>query len=1109
MSKGEDKREPPTMTNPRDLMRARHPDLFSDSEVDTSRQLPKAVFDYHLDTLTSRKQEYEFEHFCRKLAEKEICPNLRVQTGPTGGGDSKVDTETYPVAEEIAERWWVGEQGAAKERWAFAFSAKEEWKGKVKADVKNILSANRDYKRIFFFTNQFARDKDRAGLEDELSKLAKVPVTIFDRAWIVEKVYGNGHLDLAITTLGIEGAGSQSERRAGPRDTARAAELEELDKLVTDQDRYKEARFQLVEDCLRSAILARGLERPRNEVEMRFATAARLAKEVGLTQQQMRVAYNRAWTAYWWYEDYAGFNDFYAEVEGHLQGSTDADDIERLSNLWQLLPPSVGTGRMSEGDAKLQERGVRLEALLKPVAEDPARLNNALQARTTLALMKLTEYMFAGKRGSEVDEVWADFSKILDESANLGMYPVERLADLLQEFGEHVEGAAFDALYEKAVEAMRKRRSDGEAGERYTQRAAQKLDHDKPYDAIRLFGLAEELLVKEEYRSELVMALAGSSYAYERVGLLWAARNKILVALDRSFQVFAHTGEMIPAALLSLQRLAWIELQIGRVPHVLEAMSLAAFVLAHMKNPERRQERYMEQAQMQEAILGIHILNTPFEALTGITRLPDALERIGLPNARLASLFALGQIERIREEGYVADMDDAAVQTFFERWHDQPAKDDIPPYPLLVAGATTSLRSVILGTEFIIEAPNDATAFGIAESLLGALEAFIATSNEEDIVPHSERITLALVPSDAVNEPAIEFPESGGARASISYPRSLSFPNADAIHRWVEWIRDAVVELTRRQFIVLGGKAWIERVAGEERAFSRALMLGDILTVTRNIFGSSPRIRLSDWYETTDRAYARLRSEPWRKAQVACAGKDLKFGEGEAPAELRDRSQLKHTQRRVISPIDTLLWNQAHWRAVAFIHDDEHPPALGLTFENGKAGEEIFEGWKKRFGDVDTNDELGISIITGISKQNPTHYAAVVGPGPAYYRGRSDSGPMYLVSVSRINRLEPTSLENLERFIAHYKKWGAYYLLPAEMGSEPKVLRGSLVKRHIKVRQAWEIGENDPDVMALHDDDDPIIPDGVTDPPVRKALERLRAIRRTRGGEGEDSGGHC
>ncbi|HHT9138331.1 MAG TPA: hypothetical protein ACFYEK_13950 [Candidatus Wunengus sp. YC60] len=155
--------------NPREWMRARHPDLFSDTRVDDAPRLPKAVFEYHLDTLTSRKQEYEFEHFCRKLAEKEICPNLRVQTGPTGGGDSKVDTETYQVAEEIAERW------------AFAFSAKKAWKPKVKADVDNILSTSRDYKRIYFFTNQFVRDKERSAQEDALCKHSGTPVHIIDR----------------------------------------------------------------------------------------------------------------------------------------------------------------------------------------------------------------------------------------------------------------------------------------------------------------------------------------------------------------------------------------------------------------------------------------------------------------------------------------------------------------------------------------------------------------------------------------------------------------------------------------------------------------------------------------------------------------------------------------------------------------------------------------------------------------------------------------------------------------------------------------------------------------------------------------------------------------
>ena len=64
--------------------------------------MDRAAFDYFLESLTSRKQELDFERFARKLAEEEICPNLIPQTGPSGGGDSKVDSETYPVSEEVA-----------------------------------------------------------------------------------------------------------------------------------------------------------------------------------------------------------------------------------------------------------------------------------------------------------------------------------------------------------------------------------------------------------------------------------------------------------------------------------------------------------------------------------------------------------------------------------------------------------------------------------------------------------------------------------------------------------------------------------------------------------------------------------------------------------------------------------------------------------------------------------------------------------------------------------------------------------------------------------------------------------------------------------------------
>jgi len=89
---------------PSEYMRARRPELFSDTTPMMVPLLEKGFLEYQLETLTSRKQELVFEEFCRRLASLEICPNIKPQTGPIGGGDSKVDAPTYPVASALAER---------------------------------------------------------------------------------------------------------------------------------------------------------------------------------------------------------------------------------------------------------------------------------------------------------------------------------------------------------------------------------------------------------------------------------------------------------------------------------------------------------------------------------------------------------------------------------------------------------------------------------------------------------------------------------------------------------------------------------------------------------------------------------------------------------------------------------------------------------------------------------------------------------------------------------------------------------------------------------------------------------------------------------------------
>ena len=734
---------------------------------------------------------------------------------------------------------------------------------------------------------------------------------------------------------------------------------------------------------------------------------------------------------------------------------------------------------------------------------DATRPNNALEARTSLILMRTIQAYYFGK-SDEVEDGWREMTEVVDKSDGLGAYSVERLFNVVRELGEHIDGPAFDALYDKLANVMRKRRSDGEAGVAYANRGRQKMKQKKPYEAIQWFGQAEELLTKEEYFEELVMALIGISCAFERVGLLWAARNKALAAANQTLETFAKEGQIIPEALIALNRLAWIELRLGRIPHILDSITLASSVASHLNLTEDQRKAYAEELQMQEWMLGIHFLNLPLEALSSVTRLPDTLQRLGFDYARMALLFALGHEQILREEGYIPEDEDAeAVQTFFEQWQDQPATKDIAPQPVLVDGKTSVLKSTILGLELVVETPNNVTSFGVAESLLGALEAFLSTSDEQYVFPHRECLTIVITPSTQLEgTPQIRFSENDSSRVEVTHPADLVFTTVANKQKYMEWLQENIVQIACRMLLIRDVEAWLEQVGGQESGFSRALTLGDTLILNRNVFGEKPRMRLTDWIDQEGQSYAVIRDRPWdadKTAGVSDSMEPPKFGKGSPPADLTDKEKLKHTDRRVLSPIDAPLWDRAQWRGTLFACYPGAPLILAIAFEDGEAGKAIFRAWKDRWGDVDKEESLRVAIITGLSKQNPAEYAVVVGPNLRHMAKEKKKVVMF---VSRIQRMSPKISTGLDNFVAAYRKMKKFFIAPARISASGEILENpsaqfAIAKRQLDIREAWRIGENDPDILALHEDDDPIVPPGVTDPPVNKALKQIRSFRQT------------
>lgn len=271
-------------------MRRLRPEYYSDTADRTTYQLDAPTLEYHLQTITARNQTQPFEIFCRKLCERTICPNLKPATGPEGGGDSKADTETIPIADEIATLTYVGEANAARERWAFAFRAKKKWAEKGRSDVAGIVTTERDYQKIFCVTAQFARARDRARVEDELTKQYGVTVTILDRTWIVEQVIDGDRKDLAFNYLGV-GHEVADTRRLGPSDYSRAQQLDDIEKALRTPQAFAGMEMQRVTEALVAAKLSRNLERPRTETDGQFARAVRLADADGTYRQRLEARY--------------------------------------------------------------------------------------------------------------------------------------------------------------------------------------------------------------------------------------------------------------------------------------------------------------------------------------------------------------------------------------------------------------------------------------------------------------------------------------------------------------------------------------------------------------------------------------------------------------------------------------------------------------------------------------------------------------------------------------------------------------------------------------------------------------------------------------------------
>lgn len=1095
MKKKNDKHEESDFS-PREFLRNRRPELFSDSIESEEPVIDRSQFEFYLNTLTSRKEELRFEHFCRRLAEKELCPNLLPQTGPTGGGDSKVDSETYPVADEIAERWYIGTpKRASSERWAFAFSAKKAWTTKVKSDVAGIVGTKRGYKVIYFMTNQAVSDKSRAKYEDDLSKKYKCKVRILDRTWIIERVITNRRWDIVAQTLDYK-IPTEPKSTVGPSDVAKSLALEELEQLLNDPDRYQNTSYQLFEDSMQSALLARGLDYPRSDVDGRFARAERIARDRDDSRQLLRVLYSQAWTANFWYEDFAELNRLYNDVEALALQSESVWDLDNLANLWNAGTAWRANKPQQYDEKKWAIRRARLREAFVKHSLDSDRKTASLWARTQIVLL---DAVAAAHQEDSLSNLMQELNNILREVDGRVDYPVDDVAQIILELGALMEDDEnYNELNESVVKLQSQRAGEAKEGAMRFKRGFQLLNAGKKYAAIDQLGKAQTLLAKEEHKEYFIRALVGTALGYEKAGLLWAARANLAFALGRTIANFNSGGAIEVIAIRLLRKLIWLELQLGRVHCVLAWIELLRMLSNAVELTSEEKAQFDEDDKLIDIVLGILLLRSRLTDLAHVGSVVTLLERLSLIMSSTALLFALGHEDKLRAEmgeGF-GDLDD-----FFVKWTSQPAAKDLPLVAQWHATETVTMNTTLLGSKIQLLVENNTNSILFAESILGFLESFFATAlGMHGLYAMRERLEIDVRQSEYTSAPfenRISEDDTGETKIVVLCVK-LSASSLCVMDGYQEAFLDLLTRVIS-ELKVFSPIDSLEELFAKHRAQDRSFLVTQTPISVSDLLSSSPKYHLENWSEYLGEPVQLKRLEQWHVEESSAVSKETiekKFKVDNGTLSDFDVERFKHSDVTVMSPINFTQWDRAGWCGVASLvwKDSQEIPDLILTFTDPEAPIKIFRGWQKRVGAVDSEDWIGVTIITGIDADNPMNYRIVLGVNEDFVK-RSQGENELMSSVFRMKDVTPENDINIKRFIDAYKEIGRYRLAPGLLmpGDQMPRLASNLAieKRSLRVVPAWEIGTGDLLAAAMGGIDNPLIPPDIENAPV---LELIRSI---------------
>lgn len=619
------------------------PEKFSDSKIEYKIPLTKELFEKQLEILSTKKMQSNFENFIVRCAERLITPNIKPQTGPDGGGDGKVDAETYEVTTDISDKWYVANGGASeKEKWAFAISCKKQWKPKITTDIEKVANTNRGYTRVLFFSNQFIKSSTRVDIEKDLSNKFNIEVSIFDALWCTNAVFYYGCKDIALDCLNFSDEYKKKREIIGEIDKYRRDRLDEIENSILLRQ-INGVDTGYIDELQEACILSRGLERPRIETEGRFSRALRECEYHGSTQQKFNIIYDHAWTSFFWFEDIDAVHKDLLKLKGFINDNCSVIRIEKMTN---ILTNLINAERAGLIDSKKVEPEIKyIKELCNTLEKRGDKPSSLLFLRLYIAEQRLISHLLSKEPINE--DIDAIRPLLLEASFHLEI-SFEAQYQIIINLNRVIDdNPKYEDLVDELTSIVRKTNSDQAAARIEMDRAMALMEKERFKQAIRHFSFCIHPFEKEECMEELIKTSGMMGIALYEIGLPFSAMAYLVKSVSMLLKTYYVSGNIPHLLMTVLQKLCEIELMLGRLVMYLNWYELMMTVSHNGQFSEEKD--FNETNILHDRAWACRFAASDLENPV-MSFLPNILERIEMFQSSEYLKFSLGYADELDEE---------------------------------------------------------------------------------------------------------------------------------------------------------------------------------------------------------------------------------------------------------------------------------------------------------------------------------------------------------------------------------------------------------------------------------------------------------------------------